>query len=76
MKRVSPTVFYGRPKGVVRPDLQRSKYVCKQLEPVYGSQLANTRQHVFELEWFREITVSAGGVTRLAHFDVAVGTHD
>ena len=28
---------YGRPKGAVRPDLSKSKNVCEQLEPVYGS---------------------------------------
>ncbi len=53
-----------------RPD--PSKNVSEQFQPVHRRQLANTGQHVFELERLGEKAVGACGETLVAHVGRAV----
>ena len=65
MKRVSSTVFDRRQREW-RPDL--SKNMSEQLQPMHGSQFANTCKHVLEFEGLGKKSVSAGIRARFAHF--------
>jgi len=73
MKRVSSTVFDRRQREW-RPDL--SKNMGEQLQPMHGSQFANTCKHVLELEGFGKKFVSTGVRACFADFAAAVRAHD
>ena len=73
MKRVSSTVFYRRQREW-RPD--PSKNMSEQLQPMHGSQFANTCKHVLEFKGLGKKSVSAGLSARFAHFAAAVRAHD